>query len=380
MRSGTAVGAGGGDLGRGLERRQFLGWVAESCVGVAGAGWGWGMIGAGEGAASGGEPMRGTAGVRGDHRSGAHEGVVRPGEGGEGGEGGEEVPQGGGKMTLGMGNYGLRSLSVVEAVGLIERTGFEAVELSLMPDWPSAPERLPEGMRGELRRRLGDSGLKLRALMEDLPPAVDQAGHQRQMERLKRAGELGRALSPDERPLVQTVLGGGKWEEQRPLYVERLGEWRALAEREELRIAIKPHRFGAMSLPAMGLELLRELGDSVWLGLVYDSSHYAFREVSLRETLAEALPKVWHVAVKDVKRREGGVEFELPGVAGTIDHGAMLGQLREGGYGGDVCCEISGQVFKREGYDPVVAVETCAREMRGVFERAGMPRRGRRSQ
>lgn len=281
-------------------------------------------------------------------------------------------------MTLGMGNYGLQSLPVGEAIDLIDRLGFDALELSLMPDWPSAPGKLGADTRAVLRSRLASSGLKLRALMEDLPPAADDETHRQQLERLRRAADLGRQLSPDSPPLLQTVLGGGAWEEQRPLFARRLAEWRDLAEREQFRIAIKPHRAGAMSTPAQGLSLLRELGDSPWLGLVFDYSHYAFRDLPLQETLAEALPRVWHVAVKDVRRRDAGFEFDLPGVTGTIDHAAMLVQLREGGYRGDVCCEISSQVFKRAGYDPVAAATTCARTMTEAFRAAGIPRPERR--
>ena len=281
-------------------------------------------------------------------------------------------------MTLGMGNYGLQSLPVLDAVALIDRLGFDSLELSLMPDWPSAPGKLGADTRAVLRARLAGSGLKLRALMEDLPPSAEEDLHRQQLERLRRAADLGRQLSPDAPPLVQTVLGGGTWDEQRPLFARRLADWRDLAQREQFRIAIKPHRAGAMSTPAQGLALLRELGDSPSLGLVFDYSHYAFRDLPLQETLAEALPRVWHVAVKDVKRRDAGFEFDLPGVAGTIDHAAMLVQLREGGYRGDVCCEISSQVFKRAGYDPVAAVTTCARNMAEAFRVAGIPREVRR--
>lgn len=277
-------------------------------------------------------------------------------------------------LTLGIGNYGLQSLKVEEAVDLVSRTGFDSLELSLMAEWDSAPPKLSAERRREIRQRLADTGLRLTSLMEDLHPSADAAVHRQGLDRLKQAADLGHDLSPAQQPLIQTVLGGGTWESQRKLFVERLADWRKVGEECQTVIAIKPHRSGAMSQPAQGIWLLEQLGNPPELGLVYDYSHYAFRDLPLEETVRTAAPRLRHVAVKDVRRKGTELEFALPGETGTIDYPGLLTTLTESGYAGDICCEVSSQVFRKSGYDPLAATRLCYDHMSRAFEQAGIPR------
>ncbi|MFZ4731746.1 MAG: sugar phosphate isomerase/epimerase family protein [Pirellulales bacterium] len=275
-------------------------------------------------------------------------------------------------ITLGIGTYGMQSLAPAAAVDLVADTGFDSIEVAALADGPMAPERLTAVDRHDLRARLAGRGLVLSALMENLPPAADETVHRGQLERLARAAALSRDLAPDRVPLVQTILGGGRWDDVRGLFAERLAAWRDLAAREAFRIAIKPHRSGALSTPEDGLWLLAQLGDHASLGLVFDASHLVFRGIDPAATLVTAAPRVFHVAVKDAVERGGTVGFELPGATGTPDHAAILRGLVAAGYRGDVCCEVSGQVSKRPGYDPAAAARDCHRAMRGAFAAAGV--------
>lgn len=279
------------------------------------------------------------------------------------------------KMTLGIGNYGMQALKVEEAISLIAETGFDSLELSVMPDWDSAPSKFPEARRRTVRKQLDDTGLRLTSLMEDLHPSSDDAVHRQGIERLKLAIELGHALSPERPPLIQTVLGGGKWLEKRDLFVKRLADWKELAETTKTVISVKPHRSGAMSLPEDALWLLKELGNSDWLGMVYDYSHYADRQLPLEESIAAAAPATALIAVKDIQHNGKEYEFVLPGEAGTVNYTRLLKRFIAAGYTGDVCCEVSSQVFRKPGYDPVEAARKCYRNMAKAFTQAGMPRK-----
>lgn len=280
-------------------------------------------------------------------------------------------------LTLSIGNYGMQSLSAEEALRAIADVGFDGVELSLMPDWDSAPEKLTAERRGELRRLLSDSGLRLASLMEDLPPSADDAEHRRSLDRLGRAAELGRDLAPHSPPLIQTVLGAGAWDEKKSLFRDRLGDWLDLAKKQETVIAVKPHRSGAMSQPAEAAWLLGQLGKPRWLGMVYDYSHYAFRNLPIADTVRTAAPYTVLVAVKDAVQRGDRVEFALAGEAGTIDYAAMLADFYQQGYRGSICCEVSSQVFRRAGYDPVAAARSCYRALQQAFEKSGVARRAK---
>lgn len=278
-------------------------------------------------------------------------------------------------LTLGIGNYGMPSVKVEEAIRSIAELGFDSLELSMMPNWDSSPAKLSAARRGALRRLLADNGLALTSLMEDLPPSADDAVQQMSLERLKRAAELGHELSPARAPLIQTVLGGGKWDEKKALFRDRVGDWLRVAAANATVVAVKPHRSGAMSQPLEAAWLFEQLGKPRWLGMVYDYSHYALRNLSIAETVKTALPFTVHIAVKDVALNKDRPEFALPGEAGTIDHGEILSRFYEGGYRGDVCCEVSAQVFRRPGYDATAAAKSCYAYLQKVLDQARIPRR-----
>ena len=132
-----------------------------------------------------------------------------------------------------------------------------------------------------------------------------------------------------------------------------------------------------MSTPAQAVWLLEQLKASPWMGLVYDYSHYALRDLSIAETVKVAYPWTIHIVVKDVLKRGDQVEFALPGEAGTVNDAEILKLFYDLGYRKDVCCEVSGQVSHRPGYDAAAAARTCYRNTNGVFERAHLPRHHR---
>lgn len=278
-------------------------------------------------------------------------------------------------MTLSIGNYGMQSYKVEEAVKLISRLGFDGLELSMMPEWDSAPAKLTGERRTALRGMLQDQGLALTSLMENLPPSPADTEHKKTIDRLMSAAELARDLSPKHPPLIQTVLGGGTWVDKKNLFRDRLGDWLQVAESTKTVIAIKPHRGGAMSQPSEAAWLLAQFDNSPWLGMVYDNSHYALRDLSLDETIETAFPTTVLIVVKDVVRKGDQIEFALPGESGTMDHGKVVKSFYELGYRQNVCCEVSAQLSRRAGYDAEVAAKQCYQNMSQMFEKAGIPRR-----
>ena len=110
------------------------------------------------------------------------------------------------------------------------------------------------------------------------------------------------------------------------------------------------------------------------LRMCYDYSHYDFRDMTLEGTIKTALPFVGHIAVKDVVRRDKRLRFVLPGQGGRIDYARLIGEFHAGGYRGDICVEISGQVWSQPGYDPVAAAKTCYQHLAGAFAKSRVPR------
>ncbi len=215
--------------------------------------------------------------------------------------------------TLSIGTYSLKGISVEDAVRLVAEIGYDGIEISVQTGFDGEPTKLTPSRREEVRRRLEGTGLKLTALMEQLTPAADDRQHKDDLVRLRGVVDLAHELGPETPPLVQTVLGGGKWDEKKALFRDRLGDWGRVFEESGLVLAIKPHRGGAMSRPEEAIWLIEQLGRPGWLRMVYDYSHYAFRDMPVEATVRTALPFTAHIAVKDA------VE---PGVRSSLSHPA----------------------------------------------------------
>ena len=277
-------------------------------------------------------------------------------------------------LTLGMGTYATKVLKTEQAIKLIAETGFDSIELTVNSGWDAAPENLNADRRKTIASQLKASGLRLTSLMEHTVPSKDENKANANLDRIKRASELATELATHEPPVIQTVLGGGKWTEQRQLFVDRVSKWGEVAAKFGVTVLVKPHRGAAMSTPADGVWLVEKINNKS-IGLCYDYSHFIYRDLDLVETIQQAAPYTGHIAIKDtVKRPDGGFQFVLPGEAGTIDYVTLLQTFYDNGYRGDVCCEVSGMVWSKPDYDPVAAVKTCYANVSKVFDKAGIRR------
>ncbi|HEU5115518.1 MAG TPA: hypothetical protein VFT74_02465, partial [Isosphaeraceae bacterium] len=101
-----------------------------------------------------------------------------------------------------------------------------------------------------------------------------------------------------------------------------------------------------------------------------------FRDMPVEATVRTALPFTAHIAVKDAIERGGKVEFKPPGETQTFDYARLLRLFFEGGYRGDVCCEVSSMVSRRPDYDPIRTAKACYRNMVRAFAEGGVPRVG----
>lgn len=283
--------------------------------------------------------------------------------------------EGNGKTcTLGYSTYALPNMSTSKAARFVGSLGYDSIELTITADRDVAPEKLSAKDRQALATTLRDHGLQATALMENIRPADSEARHITDCVRLERACELAKALRPDSPPVIQTVLGQRDWNEIRNLCAKRMRDWLKIAETQEVVIGIKPHRGHAMSRPAEAIGLLKTLGNPPWIRMVFDYSHFIFREMPMDKMIAEALPYTAHIAVKDASNEKGRVNFKLPGEAGTIDYAKLLKQFYDGGYRGDVCVEVSSQVWRQQNYDPDQSARICYNNMSRAFAEAKIPR------
>jgi len=278
-------------------------------------------------------------------------------------------------MTLGFSLYGMKSLNPAEAVRACHRIGYDGIELTLTPGWPTEPGLLSAGDRRMLSKLLRDLRLTLDSLMEHLSLLADDKAHQVNLDRLKAAAELGHALSPAAPPIIETVVGGksSQWERVRNRMAERLASWADVAAVTRTVIAIKPHVSGALHTPEGARWLLSQVS-SPWIKSVYDYSHFALIGRGLSETIAKMIPSSALVHVKDSELVAGRPRFLLPG-DGKIDYVKYLKLLEAAGYTGCVVVEVSGQIHQKPGYNPIAAAEHCYANLSRAFEKAGIRRK-----
>ncbi len=279
-------------------------------------------------------------------------------------------------LRLGFSLYGMKSLKTEEAIQAVRAAGYDSVEICLLPGWDAEASRLAAERRRAVRELLKSAGLVLGALMEQVDLGGDAAKQRDAIERLKRAAGLGHELSPDAPPIVETTMGGGKWDEVRETFRDRLGGWAEAADRAKTIVAVKPHRFGAVNRPEDAVWLVEQV-KSRWIRLAYDYSHFAHREMPLAATVAAMIPHTSFIHVKDAAIRDGKAVFLLPGEAGDLDYAELLQQVHAAGYRGEICVEVSGMVSGKPGYDSIAAAKQSYRVLSAAFDKAGLRRPSR---
>ncbi|MGB0578752.1 MAG: sugar phosphate isomerase/epimerase family protein [Limisphaerales bacterium] len=275
-------------------------------------------------------------------------------------------------ITFGFSTYGMKTLETERAIEVLGEIGYDSVEINVWSGWDADSAKLSKERRKSIRKALNNNGIKLTGVMEKLHSAGNQ--QQATMDRIRRAADLGRDLSPKHQPVLQSTLTGKKWEEMKDVYLRQLEAWVKVAEEAKIVLAIKPHRGGALSRPSEAVWLIEKLGKPKWLRMCYDYSHYAFRDMPMAKTIKTALPYTAHIAIKDAVQKDGRIRFVNPGTSGTIDYGNLLRMFYDGGYRGDVCCEVSGMVWNAKGYDPIVSAKQCYKQIAPAFRKARVPR------
>ncbi len=263
------------------------------------------------------------------------------------------------KRSVGFGFslYGMKNLPLIDALKRCATVGYDCVELPTMADWLGAPEKLTADDRRQFRDGLAKHSLRLSALMENVVLLAAPETHAKNLERLKRATELGHDLKPAGPVIIETVMGGkpSEWMEVREAMADRLLQWAKIGDQTQSIIAIKAHIGGAAHRP----EHIRWLLDQVQspsLKVAFDFSHFQLRGIDLSEAWKTLAADTAFIHVKDSVGDQQKFQFVLPG-EGTIDYDSYFTLIRDSNYQGDIVVEVSGQLHSRPDYDPVAACE-----------------------
>lgn len=284
-----------------------------------------------------------------------------------------------GQPTVGLsiGTYGMKDLTTLDALRLIRETGYDGVQLALMPGWATDPAKLSVDDRRTLRRQIEDSGLVVPSMIEHIPLLGAADTKAKNLDRLKRAIELGNDLAPGRPPYVDTILGGKKaeWESVKQEMVAELRTWVPVLENGKTTLTFKPHAGDAVQSPERALWLIKAVG-SPRVRITFDYSHYHVEGYPLEESLRQLITVSPLIVVKDSEGTSEKHTYLLPG-NGKTDYLAYFQLLRQLGYSGFVNVEVSGMVHRKPGYQPVPTTKLCYERLAPLLARAGLVRPAR---
>jgi sugar phosphate isomerase/epimerase len=270
------------------------------------------------------------------------------------------------RLPFGFSLYGMKSLPWREGLSHVARIGYRCTELSLRAGWDTEPKLLAKADRAEIRKRVGDLGLELSSVMENL--GLGRPGNREaNLERLRAAAEVCHECSPGRPALIETTVGGrpDAWEDIKKAMAEELAGWLKVAEERETTLAIKAHSKTAMNRPERLLWLASQVQNPS-LKFVYDYSHFAAFGLDMRTTMEQIVPRTVFVHIKDTIGSAPTHRFVLPG-DGPVDFKPYVRNLVELGYRGPVIVEVSVDVFDQPGYDPVKAAEHVWQRVSSAF-------------
>jgi len=311
-------------------------------------------------------------------------------------------------MLLGYSTWGMPTVPIEMAVRCCAALGFDSLELTVCRSVGEFPNRSAEldSLDGPARQRIRQlyeaHGLKLPAVAGHTPLLVaDPAAVRASMDRLKRTIDLCADLAgPEGPPALNTTTGGrpDQWEAVRETLAERSAELADYAARRGVMVALEPHVGAALDRPERALWLLQRVG-SPYLRLNFDISHFNVVGIPIEDSVPALAPLSVHTHVKDetfrpVAEDEGAPDplqrpylgqardpqgrlveyrFLVPG-EGVFDYGRYLRAMHVAGYRGAITVEISVQVQRRPGYDPLAAAAQSYRVLQDAFWAAGVPR------
>ena len=274
-------------------------------------------------------------------------------------------------ISLGFSLYGMKTLPLEVALKTCAEIGYSHVELALNAGYPSEPKVFTAEARQATAAQLKALKLDLPCLMLNISLTADDKAHAAALQSIADAAQLARDLNPTSPAIIETVLGGkpATWEQQKAGMAARLQDWASAAEKAQTVITIKAHVGSAVNSPERLLWLLEQV-KSPAIQVAYDYSHFELQGIDMEESMKLLLPRTKFIHVKDSIGEVGKFQFLLPG-EGRTDYMKYFTALKQHGYTGPVCVEVSGQIFNKPGYEPIAAAKKCYAALSGALAKAG---------
>jgi sugar phosphate isomerase/epimerase len=278
-------------------------------------------------------------------------------------------------MRLSGSNYGMPTLGLSEALAFHAEIGLRAMELTVLPNYATALERITGGGRQAVRREFERYGVTCSGLANfQTLTDPDAAPSEAIMARHRAAIELAVELAPDDRPPVVVFFSGGAvedWPAARERLVNRIGELAAFAAAHGVTLTMKGHANGCVSRPYQLVDLFEQVG-SPSFRFCFDMSHYEVQGLSIEQAMYPLLALSAHTEVKASIGRAPHQEYMIPGEPDTQSD--FLGQftaMRELGYDGYLVPEMSVHVMRRPDYDQYASLRLASDALSATLRQVG---------
>ena len=279
-------------------------------------------------------------------------------------------------MKLSYSTWGMQHTPIDDAVRHCAALGFDGLELTVIPGWPTDAALLDQAERRRIRALYDDAGIELCGLSGNVPLLLeDRAGANANEARFRTYLDLAAELQrPGERSIVTTTTGGSStdWEPRKHEIVERIGRLSAYADQTGVMVGIEPHVSTALHLPTDAVWLIEQV-DSPGLTVHFDISHFNVQGIPMEESIAQIAPICRHTHIKDERGLAPDHAFLIPG-EGEMDYVRYLDLMRAAGYTGHIVVEISLMVQARPDYDALAAATQSYDVLSRAFETAGIDR------
>ncbi len=279
-------------------------------------------------------------------------------------------------MMLSFSTWGMQKTPIDVAVKHCAALGFDGLELTVIPRWPTDAATMDAAERKRIRKLYDDHAIALCGLSGNTPLLKGEPGDRTGnvatfTTYLDLAAEL---QHPGERLSVSTTSAGepGSWEAVKNELVDLYGRAAVHAERAGVIVGAEPHVSNALCTPEQAIWLVQQV-DSPAFGIHFDISHFNVQGMDMEAAVAQLVPYTVHTHVKDERGIAPNHEFLIPG-EGDMDYVGYLKAMARAGWHDHITVEISLMVQSRPDFDALAAATQSYRVLAQAFRDAGIDR------
>jgi sugar phosphate isomerase/epimerase len=276
-------------------------------------------------------------------------------------------------FRLGYSTYALQMVDPFEALPKIREIGYDALEICLSDDWPTAPHRFGPDQQRKLAALSKSLGFPSPILFGNVDVCAPEAERAEMLKKTQAKFEMARALHYDDTPILVTTTSGRHapaWDTGKTAIRDAFLKLADFARKYEVTIAVEAHAGSDFETPEKAVWLVDQARHPN-LKLDLDISHFVVEGAEMNHSVDLCAPHSVMVHIKDGYKVDGKVQFRLTG-DGQIDVAAFLRALRRNRLESmPVYSEVSVQQSRQPSYGPWETARFCFRALDGARRAVG---------